>query len=623
MTAYKKNNITYGEVAQKARENAAQFSEAVIGESPTYKSSTEIRFFENKSLVVHTAGSKQGLFSNHSDETAYGDMLQLCTYIRGMSKYDALLYAQSVLGISEGSLENAANPLIKQKTEEEKEREALQEKQKKIRTANWIWNSSSPTEGKTEGEAYLKNRGLTGPFDSNLIRFRILSPEDLKKMGAKDSHIPKTPVVSVVFKATNAAGEITAVQQIITTQGKKLSQVMPGFEPDKRTNGYLTGSAVKFGGERPERVVLAEGPETSMSIFEVTKIPTWITLGTSNYTTLEMPKTVKEVIVAADMEPSGVGLGSALRAAQHWENVGVPKVGIALPRLDNGDCNDVHTKQGTKALQHMFDTTFYSTKKRAPDSVLVTADARSAFHVWQKTGIETVVRVPGKKQNTQERFPISLDGIVEERHKTVLLIQRPGFKIIDENIKKERPDLVILNISENGDKYRELAKTPNFVEKSISDVIDIYAPGGTGEKEPMAFCLRKDDAKSLHEAGHKAIAIRASGLDTVDLSFMKNRKAFVCPIGTGTPEDKKLSDSLKANGAEVTQLVWQLFKPDQDGYKMVRSSIPNTYGAKDAVNEGWKGEKMKHLLSVSKTAQQDAEISIEKKTKVKSKQETR
>lgn len=594
----KKANLSFGDIAKMARNDAANFAEIVIGERPTYRGASEIRFLENQSLVVYTKGNRQGTFKNFSDDSARGDMIDLCQYIRGMNKHEALLYAKDQLNITESDMDHAAS-LLKTKSPEEQEREAEQIRQKKIRVAQWIWRNSSPTEGKEEGEAYLKGRGLKGPFDPNLIRYRRLSPEDLKKMGAEDHHIPKTPVVAVVFKATNAKGEVTAVQQVLTTQGQKITKVVPEFENAKRTNGHLIGSAVKFGSEKPEKVLLAEGPETALSLFESTGIPTWITLGTSNYTTLQMPKTVKEAIVASDMEPSGVGLGASLRAAQHWTRVGVPKVGIALPRLEDGDFNDVHQKSGSDAVKKMVDTAFYGSKPRSHDTILVTADARAAFHVWQKTGVETQVRVPGKKK-TGERFPIMLDTAVEDHHKQVLLIQREGFTIIDDQLKKDRPDLMVEEVSGNSADFLEKAKIPGYVEKTISYAADMYAPSGRGTTEPMAFCLRRADAEALHEAGHKVIAVRSSAIERINLDFMKDRKAFICPIGGGIPEDKALKEKLEGAGAETTMLKWQLFRPEGEGFKMVRKEIPADYSAKNAVEEGWKGEKMAHLLKMSR-----------------------
>jgi hypothetical protein len=99
--------------------------------------------------------------------------------------------------------------------------------------------------------------------------------------------------------------------------------------------------------------------------------------------------------------------------------------------------------------------------------------------------------------------------------------------------------------------------------------------------------------------------VRSTAIENVDLSFMKNRKAFICPVGRGTDEDKKLSTTLTNAGAETSTLVWQLIRPEGDGYKMVRKDVPENYGAEQAVEEGWKGEKMAHLLKLSQNKEKE------------------
>jgi len=595
----KPQKYSFGEIAAMARENAESFSIAVIGEKPNHKTASEIRFFENNSLVVYINGPRIGTFKSFNDDSVKGDMIELCTWARGMNKHEAILFAKDLLGLAENSLSNVSAPKLKLKTKEEKEKEFAEENAKKIRVANWIWDNSSETIGRKEGEEYLKNRGLKGPFDKNLIRFKVIKPEDLKKMGAKAHQIPKTKVVSIVFKATDINGNLTAVQQILTTQGKKLNQVIKDFGNVKKTNGLLSGSAVKLGGETPESVILAEGPETALSIYEAIKKPVWITLGTANYTKVKLPTTIKEGIIAAEIEESGAGLSSSIRAAQHWIKVGIPKFGIAVPRLKEGDANDVLQKDGIKAVKAMIDNTFYSPKPRANDSVLITPDGRAAFHVWHKTGIETRVRIPGIHGMTGKRNPISLEGLVEDHHKQVLIIKRKGFEILSDSFKKSHPNIKLHILSENSDDFLNKAKNPHYVEQSISNLVDIYAPSGLGEKEPVAFCLRRKDADALHSAGHKSIAVRSTGLNTINFEFMKNRNAILCPIGEGVKEDDILESKLKKAGAYTTRLKWQLFKPDGDGYKIVRKEIPENYGASDAVKEGWGGAPMKNLLKIS------------------------
>lgn len=595
------NGPSFSDVAQKLRDEAGVFAEYVIGEKPTYRSGAEIRFYPTQSLVVNIAGKRKGTFRSFSNETDRGDMLDLFQLIRGASPHDAYLAACDYLAL--GGVDLSSTIAKPRKSAQQEAAEEREMRQKKIRTANWIWNSASATDGREEGLAYLKNRGITIDIPSDVMRFRRLNAEDLIKMGASKEQVPADPVVAIVLRATNAKGDTTAVQQIITCNGKKINQVVPDFPNPKRTNGDLSGSAVKLGGDKPERVILAEGPETSFSLFQASGIPTWITLGTANYTTLQMPKNVKEVIVASDLEESGVGLAAALRAAQFWDTAGVPKVGIAIPRLvsKNGDFNDGHQQHGADSVKAAVDGTFYGEKNRAQGVVVVTPDARAAFHVWQKTGMETIVRVPGLRPD-KTRSPILLDSLIQPWHTKVLTIPREGYPLVDEHLRKARPDLPIVPIATDSATFLANAKTPGYVENIVARETDLHAPGGLGTTEPMAFCLRRADAEALHAAGHKAVAVRSTGIEHLDLSFMKGRKAIVCPVGVGTDADRKMEARLRNSGADTARIVWQLFKPEGEGFRIARSAIPDQYGAAEAVAEGWKGERMVDLMRASASA---------------------
>lgn len=595
------NGPSFGDVAKRLREEAGPFAEFVMGEKPTFRSGSEIRFYPHQSLVVNIAGKRKGTYYSFADSDNRGDMIDLYKSVRGANSHDAFQAACAYLGAGGVDLSGDLAPPKRDTAKDEAEAKA--ERDRKIRTANWIWNSSSPTEGREEGLAYLKGRGITADIPASIMRFRRLSGEDLMKMGAKAEQVPPHPVVAIVLKATNARGETTAVQQILTCQGKKITAIVPDFPNPKRTNGNLSGSAIKLGGENPERVILAEGPETSMSLFQATGTPTWVTLGTSNYTTLQLPKTVKETIVATDLEEYGVGLSSALRAAQFWTLAGVPKSGIAIPRIssNHGDFNDMHQEQGDAPVKAAVDAAFYAAPNRTPGAVLVTADARAAFHVWKKTGIETIVQVPGLRHD-KTRSPIMLENLVQDWHEKVLIIGCEGYPINDEYLRKERPNLSISTLATDSVDFLAKARTQGYVEQLVARETDIHAPGGFGTKETMAFCLRRADADALHNAGHKALAVRSGGIDNVDLSFMKGRKAIVCPVGTGTEYDKRLEARLQEAGADTTRIVWQIFRPEGDGFRIARASIPSTYGAAEAVEEGWKGNRMADLLRASKAA---------------------
>jgi phage/plasmid primase-like uncharacterized protein len=599
--------LSYGEVVSMAKNDPETFATALIGSKPTYRGGTSVRYYDNQSLQVNTGGPHQGRFKSHVDDTIRGDMLDLVRHMRGLpddkaGRHQAIEVAKEVLGVSDGVADVSKLPPVKTDLEKKREQEAAIAKRKRV--ANWIWESASETEGREEGYRYLRNRGITIELPSDVLRFSVLSRDELKKMGLHESEIPATPVTALVFKAQNAAGEVTAVQQVLTTDGAKLKCKIP-----KRTNGLVQGSAVILGDiTKSDTTITTEGPETGMSLYQATGHPVMIVLGKSNFIHAPVPENITTLITAADMEPAGRGLADALRAAQHYTLNGMEKSGIALPLLNDGDFNDVLQNDGDAAVAKAVERTYFAPKRDFDATLFVTPDARAAFHAWRTTGIDVVAKIPGKDKEGKF-LPLMLDSVVTDEYSRVFLVATKGIEVKDEYIRKSRPELEIVTLSEDSKAFRSLAKTPGKMEAIIAKP-DIHAPEGFGTKEPVFFTLRRADAEALSLPGHKSIAVRSTAVGNIDLSFMNGRTAIVAPIGNGTDKDRALTERLEAAGAQTTRLTWQIFPADQPAPKIVRSSVPPAYGAADAAAEGWKGEALKDLVEISRAnhAQMEADL---------------
>jgi len=588
---------TIDDIVAMTKDDPERFASSLLGEEPTQRTGMQVRYFDNQSLVVNTGGPSQGRFYNFTDPDAKGDMLDLVRWHRGLSddkqgRKEAIAVTKSLLGLTNNTVDLAAIP--KQKSDEERKREIAEDEAKRIRTANWLWDMGSETDGREQGLAYLKGRGITVEPDSRTLRFRTLTKRDLEKMGVPQDQVPATPVTSLIFAARNDEGKITAVQQILTTKGKKVS-----FENPKRTNGLLPGASVVLGDmSKSNKLQLVEGPETGLSLYEAAQTPTMITLGTSNFTKVRIPDHVDTLIVASDMEPSGVGLASSLKTAQFWKRNGVENAGIALPRLDDGDFNDVHQKNGKDVVAACVKHAWFAPEREQDGTILVTPDARAAFIAWAKTGLEVAARVPGRDKS-RKFFPMSLDSMVEERHNRVLLVENPAIEIKDDYLRKSRPDLEIVSLHKDSREFRKMAKNQGDLQ-SLINATDMHAPEGAGTVEPVFFALRRDDANALKLPGHKSVAIRARAIERVDLSFMKGREAIVSPLGEGTDHDRLLTERLQDAGAQTTRLTWQIFRGDESLPRIIRRKVPDGYGAKEASAEGWTGDALRDLVDISR-----------------------
>lgn len=107
--------------------------------------------------------------------------------------------------------------------------------------------------------------------------------------------------------------------------------------PNKKMLGHIQGGAVKFG-IITDTLILAEGIETALSIYQETQIPTWAILASSNMQNVKLPPPNITIIIAADNDDSG--LESAHNLAERLLTTDYT-VRIALPPQKGSDFNNI------------------------------------------------------------------------------------------------------------------------------------------------------------------------------------------------------------------------------------------------------------------------------------------
>ena len=332
------------EVARILNENAEIYAERIIGSEPTSKSAYELRFYPKGGLRVKIRrGAKCGHWSNYGEDHAFGDMLDLIQYCHNVDKPKAIEIGKSMLGMSGDIVPALPAPKV---DPEEVARQEREEEAKRLRIANWIWNQSSlPRPGVGPVAAYLASRGITMALPRT-IRHRHINAESMGKMNIDASAFPNG-LDAAVFAATDAAGRVRAVQQVILHDARKAP-----IKDVKRTNGSMDGCAFRINDNPAKDIaVLAEGPETGLSVAQATGLPTYVVFGTANYARVDLPARIKRLVIAVDTDANGRGLRAALRAAEHWMARGV-KVRLAIP--ETGDFNDVLQKLGEEAIRDCF-----------------------------------------------------------------------------------------------------------------------------------------------------------------------------------------------------------------------------------------------------------------------------
>lgn len=184
-----------------------------------------------------------------------------------------------------------------------------------------IWQSALPAEG-TPVEAYLASRGLTCPLPSSL-RFHA----DLNHPSGGRHPC----MVALVTRGTDDT-PLAIHRTFLAREGRGKAQV----EPTKMMFGPCKGGAVRLG-DPGEVLMIGEGIETCLAAMQATGHPVWAALSTSGLRALDLPGSVRDVIVLADGDDPGEAAARA--CASRWMRQG-RRVRIARPPRGL-DFNDV------------------------------------------------------------------------------------------------------------------------------------------------------------------------------------------------------------------------------------------------------------------------------------------
>ncbi len=187
-----------------------------------------------------------------------------------------------------------------------------------------LWRAARPAPG-TVAAAYLLSRGLAGPI-----------PPCLRFLPAL-RHTPTGRTLPAMVAAVTVAGRpdlIALHRTYLRPDGTGKADV----QPCKMALGAVRGGAVQLT-PAGERLVIAEGIETALSVLQATGIPTWAALSASNIANVVLPPLplARELIIAADADAAGLRAADA--SADRWASAG-RRVRIAVPPARQ-DFNDV------------------------------------------------------------------------------------------------------------------------------------------------------------------------------------------------------------------------------------------------------------------------------------------
>jgi phage/plasmid primase-like uncharacterized protein len=325
--------LAVAEIAARLNVRIADLARALLGE-PNRKLSTatQLRFGTNGSVAVEINGPNAGKWFDHEHGVG-GDGLEMVRHHLGRSNDEACDWARDWLGLP---------PHAARSEKCDKPAKSLAEKIEEI-------VARSEGIAGTRVQAYLQRRGITvEPPDC--IRFRRFAAG---QFGA------------LVALATDAEGAVLATQQIYLTEDGKKAAVDVVKRTNKAVDNWSERAAVRLPGAPP--LILCEGVETALSIWQATGRATWACLGITNIGRAPVPAGA-EVVIARDGDPSGSKADRQVATITEKLLERTHAVSIAAPP-EGKDFNDVLVEHGPDAVRDLIDRAesvsqnFYPTRK--------------------------------------------------------------------------------------------------------------------------------------------------------------------------------------------------------------------------------------------------------------------
>ena len=333
------------ELKQALMDRAELLVNEILGQRPNphLSSYKQLRWGTKGSFAFEVSGPNTGLWFDHELGEG-GDLLTLIQHrMCGGNFPQALHWARRWLGwppsgptvhAKQKSAPRAKDYGIKPSQINEA---IASDESNRITSANQIWNSSRPVEMDSAGDRYLRiTRGIlpNGPW-----------PKSIQYRSGFDP--------ALVFRLTSPNGQISAVQIVrVNSDGKKRINHQSGLA--KQTYGVIKGSTVRFEGSSDGPLLIAEGPETGLSVWAATGFETWVAAGQSNIKNMPFPKGRKLVFCNDDGPKNSPSRHQARTLLKKLGRKGYDVV-EAMPwrvrRGDKSDFNDVIVQKGPSAVR--------------------------------------------------------------------------------------------------------------------------------------------------------------------------------------------------------------------------------------------------------------------------------
>ena len=234
---------------------------SIFGEPNDPNNVDEWRFGNKGSLSVQMAGNKRGCWNSFEDKAAGGrDVLDLLAWKWGLPDRAAVA--------------ERAGAMLKELPEQKR---TAPHESSAVNVRKWspdeavqkFWHQAGELSD-DHGRVYLQSRGIDPD------RVSMSMAREVQHKANKEEDTKSFP--ALVFALTDADDKVTGIHAVRCPQGKKLTNAA------KITNGPAKGAAIKFHGPRTasDEIILVEGPEDALSIWQETGLETWATCSMHN-----------------------------------------------------------------------------------------------------------------------------------------------------------------------------------------------------------------------------------------------------------------------------------------------------------------------------------------------------
>lgn len=198
--------------------------------------------------------------------------------------------------------------------------------------------ASSEDPHATRVETYLQRRGITA----------MPLPPSIRYLQNAYGHYG-----ALVGLATDAQGQVHGLQLIYLTEDGRKAPVKVQKRTNKAHDGWSDISAVRMPGTSP--VILCEGVETALSVWQATGQESWACLGISNIARAPVPEGAPVIIARDGDEPSSKADQQLRQAVTILRDKG-HEVSVAEPPPGQ-DFNDILQADGDAAIRMLIAST--------------------------------------------------------------------------------------------------------------------------------------------------------------------------------------------------------------------------------------------------------------------------